>query len=160
MYVCMCVCACVCVCLRNMASAPCHRFHWGILGAFTPFCTLRYSIAPFILGTFGGSPLISWKLVNVSIEESIPITRKKGLSIYQQMNKLIQWCLRSPNFWKPRFGVALARLRTRHAKENRRRALRLIKQHARKSQNMKRCTRKDGLWLKCANLNPVLEFLA
>ncbi|CAL1141155.1 unnamed protein product [Cladocopium goreaui] len=58
------------------------------------------------------------------------------------------------------FGVALAKLRTRHAKENRRRALRLIKQHARKSQIMKRCTRKDGLWLKCANLNPVLEFLA
>lgn len=58
------------------------------------------------------------------------------------------------------FGRALARLRSRHQVQNRRDAIRLIKANAKSCKGVKRNTRKDALWIRCANLKPVFDFLS
>lgn len=60
----------------------------------------------------------------------------------------------------PRFGKALAKLRSRHQKANRTKALKFIKQNVRSYRSIKRQTRKDALWVRCANLGPIFDFLA
>lgn len=59
-----------------------------------------------------------------------------------------------------RFGVALAKLRSRHADRLRKEALSVIKENVRKHRSVRRQTRKDALWSKHAQLQEVFDFLA
>ena len=61
---------------------------------------------------------------------------------------------------QPRFGRALARLRTHHLKQSRKEAVRKIKEVMRGYKKVKRVTSKDALCTKCANLKPISDFLA
>jgi len=60
----------------------------------------------------------------------------------------------------PRFGRALAKVRTRHSARLRKQACNLIKENIRKYRTVKRNTRHDRLMMKCENLEPIFECLA
>ena len=63
---------------------------------------------------------------------------------------------------RPRFGKALAKLRTRHASRLRASARTTIKENVKafKGGQVKKNTRKNALWHKCANLRPIFEYLS
>lgn len=60
----------------------------------------------------------------------------------------------------PRFGEALAAVRSEHAVHHRREAKRFLQEAMRTSNKMDEGARANNLWIKGADLKPVLNFLS
>ena len=95
------------------------------------------------------------------------IYSSKCLSVYLSMDRSIY--LPSKNLWilpkplrsaTPRFGRAVARVRTRHLKRQRRAAASFIRKAMKGDDRLDLSKKTNQQWMDLANLKPIFQFLA